>query len=246
MPPSPRISLVIPARNEAALLPRLLDTVDAARARYTFGADALEVIVANNASTDDTATIASRHGCRVVDVVPRIIAAVRNGGAAVATGSFLAFVDADMQVHPETFNAIDGALSDTAIVGGATGIRAERWSAGIAASFGLLSLVAMLTGIDAGVCFCRREDFEALGGYDERRSAAEDVDMLLRLQRLGKSRGQRMIRARSTKAVYSTRKFDRFGDWHCFALAARMVLSGAWRPHARTTAVSEYWYEDDR
>ena len=40
-----RQTLVIPAHNEEALLPRLLDTVDIARARYSFGAGAIEVIV---------------------------------------------------------------------------------------------------------------------------------------------------------------------------------------------------------
>ena len=58
-----RLSLVIPAYNEEALLPRLLDTVDAARARYTFGADAIEVIVADQGSTDRTAAIATSRGC---------------------------------------------------------------------------------------------------------------------------------------------------------------------------------------
>ncbi len=56
MPEAPiRISLVIPAWNEERYLPRLLDSVDAARARYRGGADRIEVIVADNASTDRTA-----------------------------------------------------------------------------------------------------------------------------------------------------------------------------------------------
>lgn len=50
--PAPRISLVIPAFNEEHYLPRLLDTIDAARARYREGAEAIEVIVADNGSTD--------------------------------------------------------------------------------------------------------------------------------------------------------------------------------------------------
>src|SRR5207249_845038 len=48
----PRVSLIIPAYNEAAYLPRLLDSVDAARARFARGAEAVEVIVADNASSD--------------------------------------------------------------------------------------------------------------------------------------------------------------------------------------------------
>jgi len=110
-PAVPRFSLVIPAWNEEALLPRLLDTVDVARARFRRGPDAVEVILADNASTDRTAALARDHGCRVVRVELRSIAAARNGGAHAARGEVVAFVDADMRIHPETFNAIDAALA---------------------------------------------------------------------------------------------------------------------------------------
>ena len=102
----PDISLVIPAYNEATCLPRLLDTIAAARDRYKGGRDAIEVIVADNGSTDDTAAIAKARGCVVAPVAKRMIAASRNGGAAAATAPILCFVDADMQIHPDTFNAI--------------------------------------------------------------------------------------------------------------------------------------------
>jgi len=60
----PDLSLVIPAYNEASCLPRLLDTIDAARQRYAGGAGAIEVIVADNSSTDDTAAIARARSTR--------------------------------------------------------------------------------------------------------------------------------------------------------------------------------------
>src|ERR1700732_5368727 len=93
-----RQTLVIPAHNEEALLPRLLDTVEVAKSHYSFGPDAIEVIVADNASTDRTAEIAAARGCRVVPVAKRAIAASRNGGAAQATSPILAFIDADSRV----------------------------------------------------------------------------------------------------------------------------------------------------
>ena len=58
---NPRISLVIPAFNEEAFLPVLLDSVDHARGRYARGGDAIQIVVADNASTDDTAAIATAH-----------------------------------------------------------------------------------------------------------------------------------------------------------------------------------------
>ena len=62
----PRITLIVPAHNEAGYLPRLLDSVDAARANYRHGANAVEVVVVDNRSTDSTAAIATDRGCRVV------------------------------------------------------------------------------------------------------------------------------------------------------------------------------------
>jgi glycosyltransferase involved in cell wall biosynthesis len=57
MTSTPNISLVIPAFNEAAYLPRLLDTVDAAKENYRHGADRIEIIIADNSSTDETPDI---------------------------------------------------------------------------------------------------------------------------------------------------------------------------------------------
>ena len=52
----------------------------------------------------------------------------------MARGAILSFVDADMRIHPETFNAIDEAMNTGRYVGGATGVRVERMSLGIAAT----------------------------------------------------------------------------------------------------------------
>src|SRR3954470_22545376 len=144
-----RQTLVIPAHNEEALLPRLLATVDVARERYSFGADAIEIIVADNASTDRTAEIATAHGCRVVSVAKRAISASRNGGAAAARSPILAFVDADTQIHPDTFNGIERALADGRIVGGATGLTLERWSLPLLATYAAIIPLVLLTGMDA-------------------------------------------------------------------------------------------------
>lgn len=245
---APTHSLIIPAYNEAVLLPRLLDTVEVARRRYVGGADRVEVIVADNASTDTTAVLAAARGCRVVRVEKRIIAAVRNGGAAVAQGTVLAFVDADNQIHPDTFNVIARALANPRIIAGATGVTMERWSLGITVSyFMILVPFLMLAGIDTGVTFCRRTDFQAVGGYDERRLWAEDVAFLWALRRLGRAKGQRLVRLRGAKAIWSTRKFDRYGDWHYFHQVPRIAVRLLRQPTAAVhDFVREYWYEDPR
>jgi glycosyltransferase involved in cell wall biosynthesis len=246
MTPVPRFSLIIPARNEERYLARLLDTVDAARARFRSGPEAVEVIVADNVSTDCTADIARRRGCRVVTVEKRVIGAVRNGGARAARGEVLAFVDADARIHPETFNAIDALMAGGRVVAGASGVRLERMSLGIALTLAFFLPLVWLTGLDTGVTFCGKDDFEAVGGYDEDRKFAEDVQFLFDLKRLGRRRGQRLGRTRSAKTLASVRKFDRYGEWHYFLLIARGLWAMAWRPHTLERWISEYWYSDRR
>lgn len=240
---APRYSLIIPAYNEEKLLPRLLDSIDAARTAYG-NREAIEVIVADNLSTDQTAEIAAARGCCVVSVEKRVIGAVRNAGALAARGEIVAFVDADSQVHPATFTEIDRALATGRVVAGATGARLERMSFGLAVTYCLLMPIVLLTGLDTGVVFCRKEDYEAVDGYDEQRLVAEDVAFLLALKRLGKTRGQRLARVTRAKVIVSTRKFDEFGDWHYFSLifeVARHLRKGY-----GTGFTDKYWYKPKR
>ncbi len=183
-------------------------------------------------------------GCRVIVVEKRVIAAARNAGARAARGEFLAFVDADAQVHPDTFVEIDRALADPRVVAGATGARLERWSIGIAFTYAMIVPIVFVTGMDTGVTFCRKEDFEAIGDYDESRLVAEDVAFLWALRRFGQTRGQRLARATRAKIVASTRKFDEFGDWHFFSVAIEALRHLMRRDLTRFTA--SYWYKPNR
>lgn len=240
----PRFSLVIPAYNEERLLPRLLDSVDAAALRYAHGAASVEVIVADNASTDRTAEIARARGCRVAPVAKRSIAATRNAGFAAARGEFVGVVDADMQIHPGTFDAIEKALESPRIVGGATGCTLERWSLGLCATYVILVVPFVWgTGFDTGVVFCRRQDFEATGGYDERLRVAEDVKFLMALRRVGRRQGKRLTRLTHVKAVASTRKFDEHGDWHYLTTMPRMAVGLLLKRSSSLRAMERYWYE---
>ncbi len=239
----PSISLVIPARNEQDFLPRLLDSVDAARNGYRKGPDAVEIIVADNGSADDTVDLARQRGCRIVAVEPRVIGAVRNGGAAAARGDVLAFVDADAVIHPDTFNEIDRVLVGGRVVAGSTGVRPERMSLGIAVTFALLVPVTWMAKIDTGVVFCRRSDFVEIGGYDERLRFGEDTRFLWSLRQLGRGRGQKLVRITRAKALMSTRKFDRHGDWHFLPMVFHFLLWFVFKGTRMERLADSYWYE---
>jgi glycosyltransferase involved in cell wall biosynthesis len=250
----PDISLVIPAWNEATYLPRLLDTVEIARGRYRNRPEHIEVIVADNNSTDDTPQIAAARGCRVEHVTKRLIAAARNGGAAVARGKILAFADADFRLHPETFNYIGTVMQHPGYLGGATGITMERWSLGIAATWYMIMPPLWLYGIDGGVWFCRRSDFQETGGYNETVPLGEDVEFLRRLKRLGtRRRPKQRLATRFTArrlgilpalVLNSSRKFDKHGDWHMIPDVLRGAFYLLFARRKLKDYARRYWYED--
>lgn len=247
---SDRFSLIIPAYNEARYLPRLISSVRAAE--LAFPNTNVEIIVADNSSTDDTAGIAASGGCKVVRVDKRCIAAARNGGAGIASGEIFCFIDADSEIHPETFVRIDEAMQDPSIIAGSTGIYLERMSPGLMIPYHAMMLISWVTTIDAGVVFCRREDFFAVGGYYEDLLLAEDVDFLFALKRHGREHRQKLTRLKGVEALGCTRKFDEHGDWHYFKLLWQVLPNiielgiGTTTYKNPPSEITDYWYQPNR
>ena len=197
---APRMSLIVRTRNDEATLPRLLDSVTRAGQRFRLGPSSIEVIVVDNGSADASIDIALARGCRVTHVGRRSVAAVRNGGATIARGDVLAFVDADHRLHRDTFTAIDLALATGRFIGGATGSRPERMTLRHLVRRGLRAPLVWATGVDGGVIFCYRSAFEEIGGHDERAHGSEALMLQLRLLQLGCTLRPRRTIARVTAA----------------------------------------------
>lgn len=107
---TPRITAIIPTRNEADLLPALLD--DLRHATH------LEIIVADGGSTDDTTDVARARGVSII-VCPPDRAVQMNMAATQATGDVLLFLHADTRV-PRGFDlAVRRALADRDVIAGA-------------------------------------------------------------------------------------------------------------------------------
>ena len=96
MSPTPRVALVVPAYNSAEHLPRLFETVRAQRDGFD------QIIVCDDASTDDTAAVAERLGAHVVRHATNAgCSAAKNTGLAAVTCDWVHFQDADDLLTPE-------------------------------------------------------------------------------------------------------------------------------------------------
>lgn len=245
-----QFSVIIPAYNEEKFLPRLLESIEVARANYK--KSEVEVIVADNSSTDGTRVVAERFGCQVAVVEKRCIAAARNGGAKIAKGEIFCFIDADSALHPGTFAKIETAMSDKRFIVGATGIFLERFSPGLLLAYCAMLPMTWLLQMDTGVVFCRREDFAAVGGYNENLLLAEDVAFLAALKKLGSQNGQKFTRLKAVKSLGSTRKFDDYGDWHYFTMLPQIFKNMFRLGHQflskqdEMPEVTKYWYKPNR
>jgi glycosyltransferase involved in cell wall biosynthesis len=235
-----QFSVVVPAHNEELLLPNALKSIDVAADQVERD---VEVIVVANRCTDATVDIASAAGALVVEDDSRNIAAVRNAGAAVATGDVLMTVDADCMMSPLTFCEIERLLGTGRFVGGGTKVLPERRSAGIRATYALMEVVAFLTRLGGGLFWCPRSDFEALTGFNESLLLAEDLDFARRLRAHGKRTSRRFTIMRAAPIVASCRKFNRFGDWHMFAMALQAREIHAVLKGTDTAWVDRYFFD---
>lgn len=160
-----RLSVIIPTLNEAR---ELRETVRLVRSRSDDSA--IEIIVADSGSTDDTPKIASETNSRLaVGASLDSRAKACNAGARLATGDTLLFLHADSHVPPRFDALIAHALKEPRVVGGAFEFKLDgpEWR---------LRLVEIINRLryrcraryygDQGI-FVRRATFEAVGGYPD-------------------------------------------------------------------------------
>ena len=225
---TPWLSIVIPARNDAAALARTLAYL--ARLPGIAGA---EVIVAAAGDVEGTtAAVAGR--ARLLWPHGSTRAQLMNAGAAAARRDTLLFLHADSFLPPEALSLIHGVLADPRAVGGAFehlfaepvwSLRAITWINRIR-----YRLTRNYYG-DQGV-FVRTDVFRTLGGYRDL-ALMEDLDFTQRLKRCGRSV---LI---TTPLVTSGRRFLARGPWRTFAFI--VWLLALWSLRLDTQRYAERW-----
>lgn len=237
---TPLISVIIPARNEEQHLPCCIASIRASAARLS---KPVEIIVVINRCTDRTEEVALVLGCVTTHNDSKNLSQIRNAGARLARGEFVVTIDADSTMSRNMLTAVAENLSCSDIVGGGVLFVTERLSLGILLT-GLCLLPLLAYGLlSVGLFYCRKKDFNAIGGFDEKLVSLEDVDFARRLKMHGKKTGRKFKTICRAYICTSCRKFDQFGDWYFLRHPGffRSLLSGSNRE-----AANKFWYDIER
>ena len=241
-----RLSFVIPARNEEALIAETLEAilVSVARAAGVARRDLwlpdtpFEVIVADDASADDTAAIVGSFcddaGVRLVPCVGGSCGAARNAGAAASSGLVLCFVDADTLVPTNAADRIlelhEGGRRCLVLYRLASrepGFRAWFWWSfwGFARRLPLARAKSMPAFMS-----CDRSHFDSYGPFNEAWAIAEEWPLTGAAYRYHR---ERFLYDRSHTAHTSSRRMElqRFGYVRTYVKWVSVVLF----PSARTS-----------
>ena len=187
----PLVSVVIPAFQAEAFLGEAIESALA----QTYAP--LEVVVADDGSTDGTAEVAASYPeIRLLRLTHRGQAAARNSGVAASEGEMVAFHDADdVMLRDRLEIQMDHLLANPGVqlvVGGQElifedGATIPFWLGGREGSFrgAEEAGTSPAGGVHTMTLLARRKAFVLLGGFDESMSHAEDVDWLLRAREAG-------------------------------------------------------------
>ena len=205
-----KLSVVVPSSREGEGLLRCLETLSG-----TPGVS--EVIVAAHAESETVRRRALQIGAIAWTACPKASRGEQlNRGAVAARGEILLFLHADTVIPTAAAAAIEGALADPEVVGGGFRLAfdARHPALQLLESLSWLSWPTAFFGDQA--LFCRRHDFQAVGGFPEE-PLFEDVGLMLRLARRG-----RLARLQEPVTT-SARRFRASGPWRQLGRNARLL-----------------------
>ena len=202
----PLISVVVAAYNEEEYLPRCLTAVTS----QNFPKEEYEIVVVDNNSTDKTAEIAKSFGARVIREEKQGNTYAISRGMNEAKGEIIANTDADTVVAPDWLSRIKEIFEDPKVVAATgtanmdTGNRFFNWLSGDFyegfLKFNFLLGKTHITGFNMVV---RRSAFEKIGGINEKFTMSSDVDLGLRMGKVGK-----VVLSSKLKATTSVRRWE--------------------------------------
>jgi rSAM/selenodomain-associated transferase 2 len=205
-----RLSVVIPALDEAVRIGAALAGVQAMRARGT------EIIVVDGGSSDTTAMIAAPLADAVISA-PRGRARQMNAGAAAAHGDILLFLHADTLLPVDADLQVRAGLESGERVWGRFDVRIEGRARMLRVVAAMMNWRSRLTGIASGdqALFATRVAFDAVGGFPDQ-ELVEDIELSRRLLRLSRPL------CLAGPALTSGRRWETRGVWRTIFLMWRL------------------------
>lgn len=190
-----RVSIIIPTLNEATSLKRTL------RCLSLLNPSALEVLVIDGGSQDETVVFAQDASVSVLVSQQARRSIQLNQGAQAATGEILCFLHADTLVPDDLIAVIEKTLADPTIVCGGfislmAGADTTRWSISLHnflktyyAPLFFHPYLFWFKGLRLlfgdQVIFCRRSAFQDCGGFNPELPIMEEADLCLKLVHYG-------------------------------------------------------------
>jgi cellulose synthase/poly-beta-1,6-N-acetylglucosamine synthase-like glycosyltransferase len=196
-----KISLIIPARNEAEDLPRLLASI----AQLDYPLERLQVILINHNSSDDTLKLMQdfkNKSVYNVDIVnigyynrDSCKAQALNAGIKVATGEVFAFTDAEAKFSPEWLKMMAGYIGSgfdlvagPVVMGGETlftRLQKYEWLHLCSAGAGFAGIKLPQSAFGKNMLITKAL-FERAGGFHEKKVWVEDLDLVSRAKKWGR------------------------------------------------------------
>ncbi|MCX7619784.1 MAG: glycosyltransferase [Acidimicrobiales bacterium] len=188
------VSVIIPARNEAANIKRLVASLRAQRPGPA------EIVVVDDDSVDDTPLEASRAGARVIHPGCRPPgwtgkAWACHRGAAETNAPVLMFIDADVEFRPGALQALLGECTPGRLTSVAPWHLVRRPYEWLSLLFNIVAVMGTgaatlrrrhIRGAFGPVIVLRRADYERLGGHAAvRAEVADDLALASRAHEAG-------------------------------------------------------------
>ena len=224
---NPELTVVIPARNEEKMLPRLLASLCAQDYRGPAGEGLaqLRVLVADASSTDRTVQQAISYRGRLgIEVIPGGLPAIgRNAGARLARTAYVLFLDADVELADPTLlrrSVASMRRLDLHLVTTSIGCRQGGFFDDLLYMGNNLAqrVSALLKPFATGMFMLfDREAFWLLGGFNERALFAEDYLLSKRVAR----RRFRIVRGR---VLTTNRRFRKLGHRRMVCMFLKTML----------------------
>ena len=208
------ISIIIPVLNEAEIVAKTLGQL----AQYP----AVEVIVVDGGSTDNTVAIAQKIA-KVITVVGQGRAGQMNAGADIAQSDILLFLHADTQLPSNFIELVSRTLQPPQVIAGAFELQIDGSEKSLRLVEILVKIRSHLFSLPYGdqAIFISRETFSKLGGF-AKLPIMEDFEFIQRAKHHGK------IAIAPRAVITSGRRWQKLGVWKTTLINQIIIIGYYW------------------